>query len=958
MNVTTTNKTLTKDKFPEFREVAKTPAWGYELVEGNPKLSKANPEQLQLLSIAFDRLDGGNSLNSVCTWLASKGYSLSLMGLRKLWFQHRPDSPEIQNRKQKKRVAKKAKPPVVDKAKEAAKKKMYDIAAERRRITAAKKRLGILTAEKEQKEAVVDYLTKPFVTTQVLDQVEEEKRERPVIFKPNDGPQTEFLSAPELEVLFGGAAGGGKSYGLIADPLRYFENKNFTGLLLRRTNDELREIIWKSKELYPQVFRDARFSEKASEWRFPSGARLWMSYLDRDDDVLRYQGQAYTWIGFDELTHWPTPYPWDYLRSRLRAPKDSGLTDQLSMRGCIDEGDVLTERGWVPIQKVKTGEKVYSLSEDGKLELQRVIDNVSFSVEEELVRIRKKNLYMSMTKDHRVVYRPFGSQKYKTNHFDKIGTKSISVARTSSEYDSEGWTHETIDPEFLGLYIAEGSFSKPRKGNYKVVITQNKQINHKYVRDVMERTKLNVCYSKNGDFQITNKKLWEYVEVFGKSYEKHFPRDFLQKATKSQLEKAFYAYSVGDGHWQSPKSCTLTTTSEQLKDDLCEISVKLGWKVQYKKYPSKNKNHKDKYVVYVSLKGTETKIDTNPDCRDDQCFELYKGLVHCLEVDKTNNFVVRQKGYVWISGNTTNPGGPGHGWVKKMFIDPAPENTPFWATNIETGETLKDPLTGEFLFKRRFIPSMLDDNPYLSEDGIYRRNLASLPEARMKQLLEGDWTIADGAAFSEFTPKIHVIKPFEIPKHWTRFRSMDYGYSSFSAVHWFAINPDTLQLVVYRELYASKMTATDLADTILYLENKERISYGVLDSSVWHKRGEGPSIAEVMISRGCRWRPSDRSAGSRIARKNRLHELLKVDEFTKEPGIVFFDTCRQIISDLPVIPMDPKGTEDIDPRFQSDHSYDSIGYGIMSRPKSDNFFYDTQTPSYKSAPMADSTFGY
>ena len=74
------------------------------------------------------------------------------------------------------------------------------------------------------------------------------------MFKPNEGPQTDFLAASEREVLYGGAAGGGKTLALIADPMRYFHNGNFNGLLLRRTNDELREIIFKTQEMYPKAF--------------------------------------------------------------------------------------------------------------------------------------------------------------------------------------------------------------------------------------------------------------------------------------------------------------------------------------------------------------------------------------------------------------------------------------------------------------------------------------------------------------------------------------------------------------------------------------------------------------------------------------------------------------------------------------------------------------------------------
>ena len=74
-----------------------------------------------------------------------------------------------------------------------------------------------------------------------------------VIFKPNAGPQTEFLAAGEREVLYGGAAGGGKSYAMLADPLRFMGHPSFSGLLLRHTNEELRELVWKSQEMYPKI---------------------------------------------------------------------------------------------------------------------------------------------------------------------------------------------------------------------------------------------------------------------------------------------------------------------------------------------------------------------------------------------------------------------------------------------------------------------------------------------------------------------------------------------------------------------------------------------------------------------------------------------------------------------------------------------------------------------------------
>jgi phage terminase large subunit len=133
--------------------------------------------------------------------------------------------------------------------------------------------------------------------------------------------------------------------------------------------------------------------------------------------------------------------------------------------------------------------------------------------------------------------------------------------------------------------------------------------------------------------------------------------------------------------------------------------------------------------------------------------------------------------------------------------------------------------------------------------------------------------------------------------------------------------------------------------------------YGVLDSSCWHKRGDtGPSLAEQMVMVGCRWRPSDRSGGSRIAGKNEIHRRLQDENEDGNPSLVVFDTCFNIVSQFPSIPLDKKNPEDVDTKSE-DHLYDAIRYGIMSRPRHDIFDYDpmSQTDSFA---VADQTFGY
>jgi hypothetical protein len=158
--------------------------------------------------------------------------------------------------------------------------------------------------------------------------IQDRIKDSKILFHPNEGPQTSFLAASEKDVLYGGAAGGGKSYAMLIDPLRNCGVKAHRALILRRSMPELRELIDKSREIYPQAFPGAKFREVEKVWNFPSGAKIEFGFLEKDADVYRYQGQSYSWIGFDEITHLPTEFGWNYLASRLRTT-DSNLKTYL-----------------------------------------------------------------------------------------------------------------------------------------------------------------------------------------------------------------------------------------------------------------------------------------------------------------------------------------------------------------------------------------------------------------------------------------------------------------------------------------------------------------------------------------------------------------------------------------------------------------------------------------------------
>ena len=300
---------------------------------------------------------------------------------------------------------------------------------------------------------------------------------------------------------------------------------------------------------------------------------------------------------------------------------------------------------------------------------------------------------------------------------------------------------------------------------------------------------------------------------------------------------------------------------------------------------------------------------------------------------------------------TGNPGNVGSTWVKEMFVDPSVPNTKF-DVEIQTPVGVKK-------ITRRFIPAKLQDNPYLMQTEDYYIMLASLPEVQRKQFLDGDWGAYEDAAFPEFNLTTHVVEPFEIPRNWHRFRSCDWGYSSPACVLWFAIDFDN-NLWIYRELYTKKVTADLFAQQVLDLEHKEYIRYGVLDSSTWARRGDvGPSIAETMITAGCRWRPSDRSPRSRINGKLEIHKRLSVREKDneKKPSLFIFNNCVNLIRTLPLLPCDKNNPEDVDTHAE-DHAYDALRYGCMSRPINPHGIGIDGFGKVQSFQPADRIFGY
>lgn len=284
---------------------------------------------------------------------------------------------------------------------------------------------------------------------------------------------------------------------------------------------------------------------------------------------------------------------------------------------------------------------------------------------------------------------------------------------------------------------------------------------------------------------------------------------------------------------------------------------------------------------------------------------------------------------------TGNPGGPGHQWVKARYIDPAPAGM----------RVMKDDVTG---LDRVYIPSRVADNRHLGADYVQRLRASGSPEL-VRAWLEGDWSVISGAFFPEFSLSRHVIAPLELPSHWTRFRSLDWGSARPFSVGWWAVSDGTLPdiprgaLVRYREWYGMqpgqpnvglKMTAEAVAQGIATREAGDGVvGISVADPAIFTSDG-GPSIAERMAQAAkIRFRPAD---NARVPRNgamggwDQVRQRLKGDAEGR-PMLLMFSTCVDLIRTLPALQHDSARAEDVDTEGE-DHAPDEARYACMSRP--------------------------
>lgn len=278
---------------------------------------------------------------------------------------------------------------------------------------------------------------------------------------------------------------------------------------------------------------------------------------------------------------------------------------------------------------------------------------------------------------------------------------------------------------------------------------------------------------------------------------------------------------------------------------------------------------------------------------------------------------------------TCNPGGVGHQWVKRLFVDKKYKDT-------EDGREYS------------FIQSLVTDNKALMKSQPeYYKQLLSLPPKLRKAWLDGNWDIFEGQFFEEFTDDeahygdriyTHVIRPFEVPNDWMIYRSFDFGYAKPFSCAWWAVDYDG---VAYRilELYGCtqtpnegvKWTPEKIFSEIHKVETEHRwlrgkTIYGVADPSIWDA-SRGESVYETACKHGVFFEKGD---NERLPGWMQIHYRLSFDK-NGMPMMYIFSNCKAFIRTIPLLQYDKHRVEDLD-TTQEDHVADEVRYFCMARP--------------------------
>ena len=282
---------------------------------------------------------------------------------------------------------------------------------------------------------------------------------------------------------------------------------------------------------------------------------------------------------------------------------------------------------------------------------------------------------------------------------------------------------------------------------------------------------------------------------------------------------------------------------------------------------------------------------------------------------------------------TCNPGGVGHQWVKRLFID----------KDYRGSENPDDYL---------FIPSNVYENKYLMEhDPNYVRILENLPEDRKQAMLYGNWDIFDGQFFQEFNRNLHVIEPFEISEHWNRYIALDYGLDMF-AVLFVAVDTKG-KAYVYNEIHKSNLIVSEARQVLKSYMRDKKYKNIYAPPDLWNRnRDTGKSTAELFNEGGIIFTKAgnDRESGwltvkEWIKPKKVRHE--QTGEVIESSDLYIFSNCTNLIRCLPQLQHDDKNPNDVATEpHEITHITDALRYFCVSRTSPSKEIIDRQKTFY------------
>lgn len=275
---------------------------------------------------------------------------------------------------------------------------------------------------------------------------------------------------------------------------------------------------------------------------------------------------------------------------------------------------------------------------------------------------------------------------------------------------------------------------------------------------------------------------------------------------------------------------------------------------------------------------------------------------------------------------TGNPGGIGHSWLKRLFIE----------RRFKERER-----PGDYAF----IQALVTDNAALIDnDPDYLHKLEAEPnEALRKAYRYGDWDIFAGQFFSEIRREIHLVKPFAIPRHWPRFGAYDFGFNHPASFGWYACDEDG-NVYKYRELVQAQQRVDQFAALVTAHPDTADLTTIQAGHDCWSKKnviksGSAPTVAEEFLSHGITLARAkiDRVQGASQMRSYLAWQSLPGGR--KEPRFRIFETCPVTYDTLSRMLVDPDRPEDVlkvdategDP-LTGDDAYDETRYALMSRP--------------------------